>query len=578
MAAKSIVEIDVNDERFQQFQERFNAYRESLAELPEEWRIAGDLIGGADKNTEKLAKSTDAVATAFADGMTHIKALTASVTQLDDRVAKIGKNQSLFRTETEKGKKLISDAAGSAKKMAEHIKDATASLLSWGSILGLFSGLVGAGGLFGINRLAMTASSQRFTAQGLGTTSGGLDAGMINYSKALNNPSATMANIRDAQTDLSKRWAFSAMGINNPMQDPALLMGQMIKNARNTFISSGSTLQGAQAHGLTQFFSIDELTRFKNMSDAEIDAMTKRAQQDTKQLQLSDRVLSQWQDFNIQLSRSGQNIQNAFIRGLAPLTPALTKLSDAVGDAIDTFLKSPYLGEWIDKLSHGVTEFANYLASPAFKTDVDDFISAIERMGKFVGKTIDWLSGKGPSPAKDAVNGSSIMTGSDNDPHLFGWEKSLKDYFLPIAERFNNPVNLRSAAGYPTRDTTNGKFAVFPNAAEGFRAAARQLQRYGSGATTGKPVTNIHDIISTWAPSSDNNKTSEYIKSVSSATHYSENQQLNLNDPQVLAKLLSAMSKVENSRSNFTPEQVLRVINDTGGSAVVQTAQVGAGN
>jgi hypothetical protein len=44
--------------------------------------------------------------------------------------------------------------------------------------------------------------------------------------------------------DLSKRWTFQAMGINNPDQDPAKLLPQMIRNARDIFVQNGSTLQG----------------------------------------------------------------------------------------------------------------------------------------------------------------------------------------------------------------------------------------------------------------------------------------------------------------------------------------------
>lgn len=69
-----------------------------------------------------------------------------------------------------------------------------------GAVLGLFSGLAGAGGLWGINRLAGSAASQRFTAMGLGTTAGGLNASAVNYQKVLGNPVGTLGAIRDSQS------------------------------------------------------------------------------------------------------------------------------------------------------------------------------------------------------------------------------------------------------------------------------------------------------------------------------------------------------------------------------------------
>uniref|UniRef100_UPI0035A59891 hypothetical protein n=1 Tax=Kluyvera ascorbata TaxID=51288 RepID=UPI0035A59891 len=60
-------------------------------------------------------------------------------------------------------------------------------------------------------------------------------------------------------------------------QDPTKLLPQMIKSARDIFVKNGSTQQGAEAYGLTNYFTLDDLNRFKKMSDAEIDAMAKQA-------------------------------------------------------------------------------------------------------------------------------------------------------------------------------------------------------------------------------------------------------------------------------------------------------------
>ncbi|ELW8944737.1 hypothetical protein SIN20_004465, partial [Yersinia enterocolitica] len=460
-----------------------------------------------------------------------------------------------------------------------HIKDATTSLISWTSILGLFSGLIGAGGLFGINRLASGAASQRFTALGLGTTSGGLDSSAINYQRALSNPTGTLGAIRDSQLDLSKRWQFQAMGINNPDQDPAKLLPQMIRNARDIFVKNGSNLQGAEAHGLTNFFTLDDLNRFKNMSDAEIDSMEKQSQKDAVRLQLTDQQLKQWQDFNVQLDLSNRSIRNAFVTGLAPLAPSLGKLSDAVSGAIDTFLQSPELGKWIDGLSQGIQKFGNYLASPQFKSDVDDFMSKVERMGTLIGNVVDWILGKTDSAGITAsiTSGSSILNakpvtnpqtgqtytpGGEDDPHVWGWLKGVKRFFSTgdvkpidsapadvtakgrtIADRFNNPGNLRWAEGYGTHNTKSGKFAVFPTLDEGVLAATKQLQIYGS-----KGINNVKDIVNKWAPSNEND-TAAYIRHVVKSTKFSENEKLNLNDPAVLAKLISAMATKEGAGS-----------------------------
>lgn len=593
MAAKSIVEIDVQDEKFQSFLEKFNEYQKALSELPEQWRGAVHGLGEAAKETERVRDGTEGITKAFADGVAALASVNDGLDRLNGNLEKATKTQTEFNRKSGGARNFLNKASKDAKSLAGHIKDATTSLLSWGTVLGLFSGLAGAGGLWGLNHLAGNASAQRFTAMGLGTTAGGLNSTAVDFQKALGNPVGTLGAIRDAQLDLSKRWQFRAMGVDNPDRDPAELLPEMIKAARDIFVRNGSTQQGAEAYGLTNYFTLDDLNRFKKMSDEEIDAMAKQAQQDTRRLQLTDQQLRQWQDFNIQLDRSKVSIGNTFIRGLAPLAPELGKLSDAFSGAIETVLKSPELGKWIDGLSDGIRRFGNYLASPEFQKDVEAFISGVERLGRVIGKVIDWISGKSDITADDIKSRSSILSdekrtdpvtsetytpGGDDDPRVWSWLKGVKKFFASgdvkpvdgkqadvhakgrtIADRFNNPANLRYAAGYETASTRSGKFAVFPSLDEGVLAAAKQLQIYGT-----KGINNIHDIISKWAPSNENN-TKAYIGHVVNSTGRSEFEKLNLNDTRTLAKLITAMSVKEGAGSRLSEGKVIQIINNAGG-------------
>ncbi|EPO3918509.1 hypothetical protein ACT99I_000916 [Salmonella enterica subsp. houtenae serovar [1],40:z4,z23:-] len=593
MAAKSIVEIDVQDEKFQSFLEKFNEYQKALSELPEQWRGAVHGLGEAAKETERVRDGTEGITKAFADGVAALASVNDGLDRLNGNLEKATKTQTEFNKKSGGARNFLNKASKDAKSLAGHIKDATTSLLSWGTVLGLFSGLAGAGGLWGLNHLAGNASAQRFTAMGLGTTAGGLNSTAVDFQKALGNPVGTLGAIRDAQLDLSKRWQFRAMGVDNPDRDPAELLPEMIKAARDIFVRNGSTQQGAEAYGLTNYFTLDDLNRFKKMSDEEIDAMAKQAQQDTRRLQLTDQQLRQWQDFNTQLDRSKVSIGNTFIRGLAPLAPELGKLSDAFSGAIETVLKSPELGKWIDGLSDGIRRFGNYLASPEFQKDVEAFISGVERLGRVIGKVIDWISGKSDITTDDIKSRSSILSdekrtdpvtsetytpGGDDDPRVWSWLKGVKKFFASgdvkpvdgkqadvhakgrtIADRFNNPANLRYAAGYETANTRSGKFAVFPSLDEGVLAAAKQLQIYGT-----KGINNIHDIISKWAPSNENN-TKAYIGHVVNATGRSEFEKLNLNDTRTLAKLITAMSVKEGAGSRLSEGKVIQIINNAGG-------------
>lgn len=105
-----------------------------------------------------------------------------------------------------------------------------------------------------------------------------------------------------------------------------------------------------------------------------------------------------------------------------------------------------------------------------------------------------------------------------------------------LPDRNNNPGNLRPVGG--------GGFRSFNSAIEGWEAMRNQLMRYFTGKTTGRALTTLSDIISTWAPSSENN-TGKYISDVSKWMGVSPNAALNLNNPQVMTSLMQSMARKE---------------------------------
>ncbi|MFC7509806.1 hypothetical protein ACFQUX_26740 [Pantoea stewartii] len=71
-----------------------------------------------------------------------------------------------------------------------------------------------------------------------------------------------------------------------------------------------------------------------------------------------------------------------------------------------------------------------------------------------------------------------------------------------------------------------------------------QLMRYFTGKTTGKALQTITDIVSTWAPSSEND-TGKYISDISKWMGVSPDVALNLNNPQVMTSLMQSMARKE---------------------------------
>ncbi|WP_370607447.1 lytic transglycosylase domain-containing protein [Citrobacter meridianamericanus] len=626
MAAKSIIEVDVNDEKFLSFMDKFNEYQAALEELPEAWRASAQGIGDSARETSKASSEAEGMTKAFLDGVDALNMMVNNLDRINTSLDDANKRQSDLNKKTAGSSSIFGKLKKDSKEFAGHIKDATVSLLSWGGIVGLFTGVLGAGGLFGLNRLASTASAQRFTSMGLNTSIGALDSTAINYQRAVANPTATLGAIRDTQADLSQRWKFQAMGINNPDRSPDQLLPEMIRAAKSIFTQTGGTLQGANAYGLTSFFSIDDLNRFKNMSDAEIDAMEKRAKRDAQLLQITDEQARQWQDFNVQLDYSTQSIKNTFIRGLAPLTPGLTKLSDALSGAIDTVLQSPELGKWIDGLAGGIQRFGDYLASPDFKNDVENFMVKVEKLGKVIGKVVDWIIGKTNLSVDDIKSGSSILSdkpvvdpktgqsyipGSESDPNVSAGLKWLKrasgvtptaydSYFEEAAKKFDlDPKLLKSVAAAESSWDQN---AVSKAGAQGLMQV--MPMNFQPGENPFDPRDNIMAgaRVMSWAKQQSGGDFDEMLRWYNGGKN--RGSQENINYPgrvkEQYAAIYGTQPNPANAPSQETSEiarntaktnQLLQqaidsnrnsggaglvVYNNTGGNAVVTSAQLGA--
>ncbi|MFE8677824.1 lytic transglycosylase domain-containing protein [Escherichia coli] len=626
MAAKSIIEVDVNDEKFLSFMDKFNEYQAALEELPEAWRASAQGIGDSARETSKASSEAEGMTKAFLDGVDALNMMVNNLDRINTSLDDANKRQSDLNKKTAGSSSIFGKLKKDSKEFSGHIKDATVSLLSWGGIVGLFTGVLGAGGLFGINRLASTASAQRFTSMGLNTSIGALDSTAINYQRAVTNPTATLGAIRDTQADLSQRWKFQAMGINNPDRSPDQLLPEMIRAARSIFTQTGGTLQGANAYGLTSFFSIDDLNRFKNMSDAEIDAMEKRAKRDAQLLQITDEQARQWQDFNVQLDYSSQSIKNTFIRGLGPLTPGLTKLSDALSGAIDTILQSPELGKWIDGLAGGIQRFGDYLASPDFKNDVENFMVKVEKLGKVIGKVVDWIIGKTNLSVDDIKSGSSILSdkpvvdpktgqsyipGSESDPNVSAGLKWLKrasgvtptaydSYFEEAEKRFDlDPKLLKSVAAAESSWDQN---AVSKAGAQGLMQV--MPMNFQQGENPFDPRDNIMAgaRVMSWAKQQSGGDFDEMLRWYNGGKN--RGSQENINYPGRVKEQYAAiygtqpnpanvpsLETSEIARNTAKTNQLLQqaidsnrnsggaglvVYNNTGGNAVVTSAQLGA--
>ena len=118
--------------------------------------------------------------------------------------------------------------------------------------------------------------------------------------------------------------------------------------------------------------------------------------------------------------------------------------------------------------------------------------------------------------------------------------------------RNNNPLNIRHSADRwqgARKEQTDKAFVQFETMAYGYRAAWKVLDSYWKHFKRERKPFNIRNIISRWAPPSEND-VDAYVKNVLRLTSLGGNENLprpfNGYQLEKLARLLSAMTVVEN--------------------------------
>jgi hypothetical protein len=340
--------------------------------MPATWGSIGKAMNSAMRPFVKIAAATsvmNARLKAAPTFMGKLRVIAQSVVGVVDKIAK------------------------GAFSIAKNIGKATLSLLKWAGLTSIFTGLMGGVGLFGLDRLAGAAANSRRQSQGLGVDPGDLKSAQVNFSKFADVDS-TLENIANARADLSKRWIFSALGVNPEAGSNVDVMSASLKAAKHSFERGGLTQQNAEAHGLTQLYSMDDLRRLHQMTDQEIDDAVRKQNADREALRVNDETLRGWQDLRIQLDKAGSQIEAILIKKLSGLSGPLATLSGAVADAIGTLAGDKDLPGYIQTFGDKIKQFAKYLASDEFKSDMDNFIDRVKKVGSALGDLFGWIYDK----------------------------------------------------------------------------------------------------------------------------------------------------------------------------------------
>jgi len=389
MTIRTVLEIPVDDTEFKAFQEKFQKYQDELAKQPGAW-------GAINKETRQALQSITAAL--LAQNELH-KRLKDDAEELNDTT---NKSADAWRRMTD-----------DASSFATRIKDATSSLLKWVGIGSVFSGLVGAGGLWGLDSLADTVNSTRRRALGLGIGYGEQKAFDLNFGRFVDP--GFLGNVNQALTDVTKRQALFGAGLSPGEingRDAAQVGAALLPHLKALADRTPTALLGQvlAARGLDQFVSAEDLQRLKNTSPGEIAGLQRQFEQDRGSFGLKPADQLAWANFSRQMRAAGQSVENTLVVGLSRLTTPLTDLSKGVTDAIAALLKSPTVSHWIDEMAVGLEHFAAYVGTPKFKSDVEGFVANV---GALSDSIIAGLKALGiiPGAPKPATSGAPYAPG-----------------------------------------------------------------------------------------------------------------------------------------------------------------------
>ncbi len=561
MAKTAIIDLEVRDNAFARLQEQFDTFNEAVKAQPNSWKNIG-------KEVEKLNKELGSA----------MKAMKGTIGTKDAE-----KNTKSWLQAISGSAKSFGKLKDDSAKLLDNVHKTTNFLMKWTGLGTLFTGLISAGSLFGLDRLGATVAGNSRAARGIGVSYGEKKAFEINYGRYV-DPDSYLGNISNLKNDPNNNWVFRSLGINNfkDLNTQQLAM-ETLSRAREAYSKSDKSPQWMQSMGLDQIFSQDDLRRLQSYSGSDLENSRNATNKDTKDFNQDDKTQTSWQNFITMLDRAGERIESVLVKGLTPLTGPLTELADEFSKAVSALLGSDLVRDAIKKLSTEMQSLADYFGSPKFKSDVEYFEAEAIKLGKALHSAFNWITslfnddgsfnwGKITSggtnldaPPQPGEKGYGSGEGADRQAYRDfyrrahpdaaggapGTSTEVPDDATPGSDAFphgNNPWNVK-------RRGHSDQFATFETPEAGTVNDLNLWRKYQQD----DHIASIKDLILKATPRSDNPNVDSYIADVAKMMGKDPTDNINLNDENEAVKWLQAIAKNEGHKLNsYDDETKLR--------------------
>ena len=313
--------------------------------------------------------------------------------QINSRVNSAQNSMRSFQASSAASSSYWRTIAAHTASVASSLKSATDSLLRWASISSIIGGLLGVGSLFGLEHLAANVGRGRRESEGVGTSYGQQRAFELTYGRFVD--SGFLNRIGESTSDPTRSWVLRRLGATqgalsggNSVDIARQILPALQQFAKNTPVSQLGLL--AKAFHYTDVISLEELKRLRAAQPGEFGQLGQEFGGRVQRFARDPQLEKAYQDFDNTLKDAGESIENAFVKGVAPLIPSFTELSKVLSDIVLRFFKE-IKPEDVSKLGTKIKEFADYLGSDEFKQKLEFFIGKVEELGGILVKLIEKL-------------------------------------------------------------------------------------------------------------------------------------------------------------------------------------------
>jgi hypothetical protein len=362
MPLRSVLDIDINDQKFDAFLAKFKQYQAAAKNLPALMPAGGGgggRAGGGGPGPEERALP-------FAERLVRAWATMR----------------------------------GHARDVARHVHDIAQRFMTITGAMGALTGLATAGGMLGMGALASSAAGLRRQALGYGTSIGGLLAARTELGRFVNVDQA-LGTIRGLQMDPTKPGyaGWTSMILHRrptEQEDPVKLLEETIKGFQSWAGHIGDKrMIGTMGRSLFgETYSDEDITRLLRTSPREVAAQIARTEQMRKKWDVPDATAQAFQDLKTHLEEAGRTIETHLINKLGPLAGPLTKLTDGLTHLATVIIDKFVTQDNIAWLGDKIKQFSDYIGSKDFLDDVKAFCDNVGALARNIVAAVKWIADK----------------------------------------------------------------------------------------------------------------------------------------------------------------------------------------